>query len=108
MSKIYLIGAIALILTIAMVKTLTHRAAYRQGYADALNAKQIQQIQQIQTAQRIANHAAQTYAASQAAQIHERKSQYEILQKIIAASDVYHRDCLDADGLRELNARIKK
>nr|DAR81660.1 MAG TPA: hypothetical protein [Bacteriophage sp.] len=105
MSKIYLIGAIALILTIAMVKTLTHRAAYRQGYADALNAKQIQQIQ---TAQRIANHAAQTYAASQAAQIHERKSQYEILQKIIAASDVYHRDCLDADGLRELNARIKK
>ncbi|MDK4680836.1 hypothetical protein QDY71_10230 [Kingella negevensis] len=91
MRKYYVLGAVLLGALLVVLEVGALRSQYQKGY-------------------RVQNQVDSAAASLVVAQADNREQLGEVYEKMeaIAASDVYQRDCLNADGLRELNAFIKK
>ena len=115
--KYYLMAAI--VVAFIGLESYTVHAAYQRGYkaADAKHElarlKREEEAAQWKEALRTKQEdelraLAASYAALQSQSIQNERTNREKLEAIAqTASDIYNRDCLDADGLRYLNQAIR-
>lgn len=83
--------------------------AYKTGYKNGANTEKAKAEQEIakaqQKAQKQAFNASEKYQETKTQLEQERKQHNAQIEKIIYR-DVYHNNCLDADGLQQLNNAI--
>ena len=97
--------ATALLLALIAAWQADRRTQYRRGQADKAAEISLALAKAAQKQAEQARQVSADYQAGKAEREQKERIRYVEVQKIVERP-VYHSDCFDADGLRQLNAAI--